>query len=103
VTNSVADELLVVVIVLILGLFMRWAFRSSRPKRSNVASVGGATDLGLLEVISTGLSRADAMSMRAELGEVGIRSSMSHQRDGRLDVLVFRDDLARAKAVLKLP
>jgi hypothetical protein len=103
VTNSVADELLVVVIVLMLGLAMRWAFRSSRPKRGSAGSDADGADLGLLEAISTGLSRADAMSMRAELGEVGIRSSMSHRRDGRLDVLVFRDDLTRAKTVLNLP
>jgi hypothetical protein len=103
VTNSVADELLVVVIVLMLGLVMRWAFRSSRPKRTSSVTDADSAEFGLLEVISSGLSRQEAMSMRAELGEVGIRSSMSHRRDGRLDVLVFRDDLAQAKARLQLP
>jgi hypothetical protein len=102
VTNSVGDEVIVLIIVLLLGLVMRWAFRSSRPRRASSVAAPESGELGLLEVISSGLTRQQAMGIRAELGEVGIRSSMSHRRDGGADVLVFRDDLARAKAVLNL-
>jgi hypothetical protein len=102
VTNSVADEVIILIIVLILGLAMRWAFTSSRPRRAATPGASESAEFGLLEVISSGLSRPQAMNMRAELGEVGIRSSMSHRRDGKLDLLVFRDDVDRAKAQLKL-
>ena len=40
------------------------------------------------------------MEIRATLGDAGIRSSMSRRRDGELDVLVFRADLDRARALL---
>jgi hypothetical protein len=102
VTNSFGDEALVLLVVLILGLAMRWAFRSSRPRTAHLSG-GSSDELGLLVVISTELSRTQAMTMRAELGDAGIRSSMSHRRNGRLDVLVFRDDVTRAKALLRLP
>jgi len=40
------------------------------------------------------------MIVRARLGEVGIRTSLSRRRNGDVDVLVFHDDTARARAVL---
>ncbi len=98
-TNSVGDEVVVLVAVLLLGLAMRWAFTSSRP-RSPFAGTAQAADLGLLEIVTPGLTRSEAMTVRAALGEAGIRSSMSRQRDGTVDVLVFRADFDRARAVL---
>lgn len=96
------DEVVVLVVVLLLGVAMRWAFRSSRPRRRIADGIDGSAGLGLLVVIGTGLTRTQALTMRAELGEHAIRSSMSHQRDGRVDILVFRDDVDRAKALLHL-
>jgi hypothetical protein len=46
------------------------------------------------------LARAEALALRAVLGDADIRSSMSARRDGQFDVLVFRADEDRARAVL---
>jgi hypothetical protein len=40
------------------------------------------------------------MALRAVLGDANIRSSLSAQRDGRFDVLVFETDLERARSLL---
>ena len=55
---------------------------------------------GLLVTVATGLARTQAMSLRAVLGDANIRSSMSMRGDGKVDVLVFRDDEAQARALL---
>jgi hypothetical protein len=41
------------------------------------------------------------MSLRAVLGDAGIRSSISRRRNGDVDVLVFHDDLPRAQELLR--
>jgi ABC-type tungstate transport system permease subunit len=55
----------------------------------------------MLDVLAADLSRADAMSLRAVLGDAGIRSSISRRRNGDVDVLVFHDDLPRARELLR--
>lgn len=80
----------VIIPVLVLGLLV-FAMRStSRPGRVRSG----------LEVIVAGVSRLEAMELRAKLGEAGIRTSMAQRRNGDTDVLVFRDDLATALVVL---
>jgi hypothetical protein len=81
---------------------MRWVFRPPRPNvhPRRPADAAEAVDLGLLAVVLSGLSRQEALERRAVLGEAGIRSSMSARRDGRMDVLVFRADLDRARILL---
>lgn len=55
----------------------------------------------MLEVIAADLTRAEALPLRAKLGEAGIRTSLSRRRNGDVDVLVFHDDAARARALLE--
>ena len=84
----------------VLALFMRWTFKPTRPRSGLPVDAAESTDLGMLEVIAADLSRADAMQARATLGDAGIRTSMSRRRNGQADVLVFRDDAARARTLL---
>jgi hypothetical protein len=91
-----------------LLLVMRWVFAPSRPrpKRRGAArlasSANGAAqqDLGLLAPLVHELPRARANSIRALLGDAGIRTSLSIRRNGTVDVLVFREDLERASTLL---
>jgi hypothetical protein len=87
----------VLIIAGVLILVMRWVFAPSRPPR--IAVPGDAVP-GLLVTIASGLARTQAMSLRAVLGDADIRSSMSMRSDGKVDVLVFRDDEAKARALL---
>jgi hypothetical protein len=84
----------------VLLLLMRWAFTPARPRYGRPVDAAESTDLGMLDVIAADLSRADAMQLRARLGEAGIRTSLSRRRNGDVDVLVFRDDAGRARDLL---
>jgi ABC-type tungstate transport system permease subunit len=84
----------------VLMLVMRWTFKPSRPRYGRPVDAAESTDLGMLDVVAADLSRADAMLVRARLGDAGIRTSLSRRRNGDVDVLVFHDDTARARALL---
>jgi len=90
-----------ILVVLVLIFVMRWIFtpshRSGRDARRDVSS---SNDLGMLIVVLSDLPRPAALKARSTLGDAGLRSSISRRRDGNVDVLVFRDDAARARAVL---
>jgi hypothetical protein len=98
--NNPSQLLMALVVVALLGLVVRWVFAPSRRRTGPLVDASDSPELGLLEVIATGLTRAEAMTLRATLGEAEIRSSMSRRHDGRLDVLVFRTDLDRARELL---
>jgi len=102
--RHVPDDLITLafamVVVLGLGLLLRWVFKPSRPRTGRPVDAAASSDLGMLRVIAAGLGRQQAMEMRAVLGEAGIRSSMSARRDGLQDVLVFLDDVDRARLLL---
>lgn len=93
-------DLTALIVVGILVLIMRWVFQRPKHLRSRSFDATGSPELGLLTVVATGVSRQDAMSLRAVLGEAGIRSSMSRRRDGAMDVLVFHGDVDRARILL---
>jgi hypothetical protein len=84
----------------ILALAMRWVFRPSRPRTGLIVDAADARELGLLQVIAAGLSRPEALRRQAVLADAGIRASISRRRDGGTDLLVFSDDVDRARSAL---
>lgn len=103
--GSLAELLIALLVVGLLALVTRWAFRPARPhvRPTRPLDASEAADLGLLVVVVSGLTRQEALERRAVLGEASIRSSISARRDGRLDVLVFRADVDRARVLLGGP
>jgi hypothetical protein len=101
VRGDVPAFLVVLVVVCLLGFVLRWTFKPSRPRTGVPVDAAESQDLGMLDVIAAGRSRAEALSVRATLDRAGIRSSLSHRRDGQLDVLVFHADADRARTVLE--
>ena len=99
--NDPSALIIAVVVVLALGLVLRWVFRPARP-RAVVRPVDAADspDLGLLTVVVSGLERQQALRQRSRLQDARIRSSMSRRRDGRFDVLVFHGDADAARLLL---
>ncbi|WP_375479596.1 hypothetical protein [uncultured Jatrophihabitans sp.] len=90
-----------IVVILLLGLVLRWIFKPSRPRSiTRPVDAAQSPDLGLLTVVLTGVSRQEALERRARLGEADIRSSMSRRRDGTMDVLVFHGDADAARILL---
>ena len=99
---GISAEITVLIAVGVLILAMRWVFGSSRRRVVRPVDAAESAELGLLTVVVSAVSRADAMQHRAMLGESGIRSSMSKRRDGSMDVLVFHGDAEQARSVLGL-
>jgi hypothetical protein len=99
--NDPSALIIAVVVVLALGLVLRWVFRPSGPRRGGrPVDAAESPDLGLLTVVGSGLERQEALRRRALLQDAGIRSSSSKRRDGRLDVLVFHADADAARLIL---
>jgi HAMP domain-containing protein len=92
--------LVLLVVLALLIVVMRWTFRPSRPRGGRPVDAADSADLGMLDVIVADVPRAEAMRLRAKLGEAGIRTSMSRRRNGDMDVLVFKDDAEAARALL---
>jgi DNA-binding transcriptional ArsR family regulator len=99
--NDLSAMLIAILAVLVLVFVMRWIFTPSHRSGPDARlDASKSTDLGMLTVVLSDLSRSAAMQARSVLGDAGLRSSMSRRRDGKVDVLVFRDDVARARALL---
>jgi hypothetical protein len=87
-----------IVVLALLGLFMKWAFGSggtSSSRRRRPAS----TDDGLLTRVATLSRQESALALRAVLSDAGIRSTVRTPAPHRADVLVFPEDAARAREV----
>jgi hypothetical protein len=94
-------ELAAVAVVVGLTVAARWVFRPSRPnRRIERMDATDARELGLLTVIAT-VDRRDAVRQRGALADAGIRASTSLRSDGHYDLLVFTQDVDRARELLR--
>jgi hypothetical protein len=75
----------------IIALFTRWAFGSGAAKPVRAEE--------LLTPVATLSRRESALALRAVLSDAGIRSTIRQPAAHRADVLVFPEDLARARAL----
>ena len=81
--------------LLVLALFLRWAFAPSTPKAIRRPS---AED-GLLTRVATLSKKESALALRAVLSDAGIRSTIRYPAPLRADVLVFPEDAGRARVL----
>jgi hypothetical protein len=87
-------------VIIVLAIVSRWVFRPSRPHHKvQRVNASDARELGLLVVVAT-VSRPDAQAQRSTLADAGIRASTSLRSDGRFDLLVFAQDVDRARELL---
>ena len=76
----------------LLALFLRWAFATDT---SSAARPGEE----LLTPVATLTRKESALALRAVLSDAGIRSTIREPAPHRADVLVFPEDLERARAL----
>ena len=84
-----------VIALLMVGLivlFLRWAF-------ANESSSAPRSRDELLTPVATLTRRESALALRAVLSDAGIRSTIREPAAHRADVLVFPEDLDRARAL----
>jgi hypothetical protein len=94
---STGEVLILIVVVVLLIVVMRWVFKPSTPRRGIPPRSG---DRGLLRPVHTTATTAEARAFRAVLSDAGIRSTMGQDADGQVEVLVFAEDLDRARSLL---
>jgi hypothetical protein len=91
-THYLAGPVIAFTVVVLLALFLRWAFRAE-PRRRPPA------DDGLLTRVATLSRRERALELRAVLSDAGIRSTVRSTGAHRSEVLVFPEDADRARAL----
>ena len=77
--------------VALSSLFLRWAFSSDSPAPRQREE--------LLTPVATLTRKESALALRAVLSDAGIRSTIREPAAHRADVLVFPEDLDRARAL----
>ncbi len=123
--GSYAEILIAFAMVALLGLILRFTFgreltggsdgaKSARrdqgsgdafivvsedPVAPQPATAPGGDDFGLLAAVAVTVSPDEAASLRARLGEAGIRATTARGADGRHRVLVFAAELGRARMI----
>lgn len=96
--------IIAVVVVCLLGLLLRWVFGSGRSRAAaTVQPTGTPADHGLLRAVAVLPGRPAANALRAVLSDAGIRSTASVLSDGRVELLVFPDDVERARRLVPPP
>jgi hypothetical protein len=91
--HYVIGPIIAVVVVVLLGAFLKWAFGDSRRTRQSAPPV----DDGLLTKIATLSRRESALALRAVLSDAGIRSTLRSAAPNRTTILVFPEDAPRAR------
>jgi hypothetical protein len=92
-TATGRETVIAVLAMLLVALICRWVFT---PSHTHVRRPAGPPDYGLLVPVAQAPSEADAVMLRDHLVAEGVRASVNE----RHEVLVFRADLARAKALV---
>ena len=76
----------------LIAVFLRWAFASEAPNTPRPPEE-------LLTPVATLTRRESALALRAVLSDAGIRSTIREPAPHRADVLVFPEDLERARTL----
>src|SRR3712207_3627699 len=89
----------VIVFAVLLGiwLFMRWAFSVPGSPEKRLRTSPPPADDGLLTQIAAFSRREPALALRAVLSDAGIRSTIRVPGPRRPEVLVFPEDVDRAR------
>ena len=100
-SNVVLGPVVAVGALGVIVLLCRWVF--STDTRDRRAAVGrqparsARRDYGLLVPVALARTPEDAALLRDVLREAGVRATLAPDPDGRVALLVFRDDAARAR------
>ena len=90
---------LIIVVLVLIGLFMRWAFSGPGGPEKRLRTRPPSVDDGLLTQVAAFTRREPALALRAVLSDAGIRSTIRLPEPRRAEVLVFPEDAERARVL----
>ncbi|MEV1286837.1 hypothetical protein [Micromonospora sp. NPDC049679] len=93
-----AEPLITFAVVGVLAAALWWMFW---PQPRPSARVGADDDFGLLEVAAYADQLVVAIAVRRFLAHAGIRSTHATDLDARIRILVFAEDLQRARNLVR--
>jgi hypothetical protein len=95
--HFLVGPVIAVMMLALIAVFLRWAFSSptDAPRDRRGAGYGE----GLLTPVASLTRRESALALRAVLSDAGIRSTLREPAPHRTDVLVFPEDVDRARAL----
>ena len=91
--------IIAVVVVLLLALFLSWAFRRGQSVVAGPARPGRRDEYGLLTPIAAPATYVDGEILRRRLEDAGIRATLATTLDGP-SLLVWPQDVDRARAII---
>lgn len=94
----VTETLIAFAMIAMLGLILRWTFSHNRDTESRLWPPG-PDDFGLLAPVATVDTADEATRLRTALSLAGVKATTTITRDGRHQILVFANDLDRARRV----
>jgi hypothetical protein len=94
-----AGPLIAVLTIAVLTVLLHRIFSSDTSQSTQLMSAPG-DDYGLLATAATVRTLADASVVREHLRSAGIRSTLATAPDGQIRVLVFADELMRARRIV---
>ena len=99
--SSWAPQGFVIVFAVLVGiwLFMRWAFSGPGSPEKRLRPTPPSADDGLLTQVAAFSRREPALALRAVLSDAGIRSTIRVPGPRRAEVLVFPEDVERARVL----
>jgi hypothetical protein len=95
--SLITETLIAFLMIGLLGLVLRWTF--ARDKRMPAWPSADPDDFGLLAPVATVDTADEAARVKAMLAEAGIKATTAAGPDGRHRVLVFSNELDRARRV----
>jgi len=90
---------LIIVVLVLIALFMRWAFSGPGGPEKRLRTRPPSAEDGLLTPVAAFSRREPALALRAVLSDAGIRSTVRVPETRRAEVLVFPEDADRARAL----
>ena len=92
--------IIAILVVLLLALFLRWAFRRGQSVVARPAKPGRRDEYGLLVPIAAPSNYVEGEMMRRRLEDAGIRATLATTLEGP-SLLVWPQDEERARAIIR--
>ncbi|WP_117209402.1 hypothetical protein [Allorhizocola rhizosphaerae] len=101
---ALVGPLIAIVMIAVMAALLHRSLRTAEPEPAPVEELRDTgsmpDDYGLLAPAAVTRTHAEALQVRQQLREAGIRSTVANTPDGQVQVLVFGDQVVRARRLV---